>query len=249
MVARWAAVILALVPPGVYADRLIAARAGQLSGEMASGRFVKARLLVLGLQEVGADPHSLIPVRLADLDASIQRLSDRVKHPLPPHTAPGRQIDRAFHLIQLDRLDEAAELLAPWAESEPAAAGLLLAGVRRDQKRWDEAIRTYESVLLRLPRDALEARTIAYQGLAEALIAGGRPDEAETVLSQALQEMPQQAAHWHWQLGNYYFRGGRPLLARQHLGKARDLSPQTMGPRVTPILDSIRRSTPGCLFR
>jgi hypothetical protein len=247
---HWAAsLIIGFVPPWVYADRLIDVRVSQLQTALASGRFVKAQRLLRGLEEVGADPSAMTGGRLADVEHSIQRLMERVKYPLPADASVSRQIDRAFHLIQLDRLDEAAELLSPLSEQEPATAGLLLAAVRRDQKRWDEAIAAYRVVVDHLPLNAVEGRQTAFQGLTEALIAGGRPHEAEAILEQALREMPQLAAFWHWQLGQYYFRGGRPFLALEHLHRANELAPHTMGPRVAPLLESIRRATPGCLLR
>ncbi|MCX7701482.1 MAG: tetratricopeptide repeat protein, partial [Gemmataceae bacterium] len=248
-IALTAAATLALVPPGVYADQLIERRLPQVKTELRSGRFVKARRLILALRETGGNEVIAEVESLTELDRKIERLADRVKHPLPNSAPLGRRVERAFLLIQLDRLEEAAELLEPLAVDDPATAGLLLAGIRRDQKRWPEAVTVYRRVVEQLPATAQEARQTAFQGLAEALVAAGQPHDAEAVYRQALEQMPTQAAYWHWQLGQHFFRGGRPATALEHLHEAEKLDPTTVGPKVAPLLESIRRATPGCLLR
>jgi tetratricopeptide (TPR) repeat protein len=67
-------------------------------------------------------------------------------------------------LLDLDRRDEAAEEFRRVLESEPQnlLAGKLLAGIRRDQGRWGEALEIYRGLQLFYPENA-EVRTQVYQ--------------------------------------------------------------------------------------
>ena len=61
----------------------------------------------------------------------------------------------------------------------------------------------------------------AYDGWAEAARGAGRPADAERVLREALDRLPDRAAHFHLQLGRHYHDGGRPVPALEHLARGR----------------------------
>src|SRR5262249_5087383 len=139
-----------------------------------------------------------------ELEAGIAALREEVARPILPSTDPDGAYRRALQLAQLDRLDEAADLLG-----SPAAphALLLLAAVRQAQGRFDESEAAYRRVLAELRpagRDpaALGLCVRACDGLAFNARARGEPAAAEAVYRAALADRPdpQSRAYFHFQL-------------------------------------------------
>lgn len=159
----------ALVPPALYVIHLTGRQAATLPDLLARGRVTRAlsvteQICQLGRAElllpaderpVGGDPRagkrSIGELRV-QLRREVRELTDAVKLPLTPGAHP--IIRRARQFAQLDRLDEAEELLRPVA-GDDSAAMLLFAALLQDRQRWGESDEWYRSALARR-RTALE---------------------------------------------------------------------------------------------
>lgn len=247
---------LALVPPALYASAATAARTASANEWWATGRLAKADRALSGLCELGSaravaekPPGEIRRALRRDLD----RLESAAKFPLPPTAPPRARFARAEVLIQLDRLDEAADLLAPLAPGSPNAQ-MLLASVDRDRGRYAESAAGYEAVLARPVPDATqfpearETARLAFEGLAFVARADNRPADAEAALLRALGALPRDAAHFHFLLGRHYHDGGRPVRALEHLRRAAELDAR-FAARAAEIELAIRTSTPACVLK
>jgi hypothetical protein len=247
---------LAVVPCGLYAEAVIAARTEQARDLLDRERLVKAEGVLTGLVELGSDRPVLgrPPAEARqEVMKRIPRLRQAAAYPLPPAAPPADRLGRAFVLIQLDRLDEAAELLAPLAAGD-ATAELLLATVYRDQEKWaasDERFADALEKLLPLAAADPNARGMcrtAFEGLAFNARLDRRPADAERALTRGLEELPSEAAYFHFQLGRHYADGGRPGKAMDHFRRAADLDPGKYGKEVGEQTRSLRTHTPGCFL-
>lgn len=230
---RIAAMLLAAFPPAVFANRVIEAHQANFDQFHGTGRLVRARWELAGLVELGSRQRvgDDSPVEaLGHLDLLISSLAQR-----PPKATP----DYAFVLVSLDRLDEAATLLE---KLDTSTSRPLLGAVYRANGRWAEAEALYRQVLAASPD------RLAYEGLAEALVKLRRPAEAEATLREAIQELPGDAAHFHFRLGEHYANGGRPARAMSEFAESVSLDP-TLRPQVEPHERRLRTATPGCLLR
>jgi Tetratricopeptide repeat len=244
---------LALVPPALYASATTAARTASATEWLASGRVAKADRALAGLCELGSaravarkPPGELRRALVRELE----RLEIDARYPLPPTAPPRARFARAEALIQLDRLDAAAELLEPLAGAN-VNARMLLATVDRDRGHYAASAAHYEAVLAvavpdaaRFP-DARDTARLAFEGLAFCARADARPADAEATLSRALEALPADAAHFHFLLGRHYHDGGRPAKALEHLRRAVELDPK-LADRAAEIERAIRTSTPAC---
>jgi tetratricopeptide (TPR) repeat protein len=220
-----------------------------------SGRLVKADRVLAGLGELGSERHFAgKPPREAhqEVRKQIDRLTNAADTPLPASARPAARLERATVLLALDRLNEAAELLRPFAPVSPVAA-LLLATVYRDQERWADGDAEYTSALDRLlPRAASGRRAradcrLAFEGLAFNTRADRRPADAERALRRGLSELPDAAADFHYLLGTHYHDGGRPALALEHLRAAAELDPDRYRGPADELAREIRTTTRACL--
>lgn len=247
---------LALVPPAVYASAATTARAANATEWLATGRLAKAERALAGLCELGSastvakrPPGEIRRALLRDLE----RLESAAKFPLSPTAPPGARFARAEVLYQLDRLDEAAELLAPLAPGS-LNARILLATVDRERGHYAASAAGYEAVLARAVPDAAqfpaarETARLAFVGLAFVARADNRPADAEAALLRALDALPADAPHFHFLPGAHYHDGGRPVRALEHLRRATELDPQLAG-RAAEIERAIRTSTPACVLK
>jgi predicted Zn-dependent protease len=247
---------LALVPPALYASAATAARTASANEWWATGRLAKADRALAGLCELGSaravaekPPGEIRRALRRELD----RLESAAKFPLPPTAPPRARFARAEVLIQLDRLDEAADLLAPLAPGSPNAQ-MLLASVDRDHGHYVASAAGYEAVLARAVPDATqfpearETARLAFEGLAFVARADNRPADAEAALLRALDALPRDAAHFHFLLGRHYHDGGRPVRALEHLRRAAELDAR-FAARAAEIELAIRTSTPACVLK
>jgi tetratricopeptide (TPR) repeat protein len=250
--SRWqaaAALLIAALPPGVYAARLVDVRSAGMDTHASTGRLVRARGVLTGLNDIVGEP-AFVALR-RKLDQNIEAARKGVSRELSPKASISARLTRAFVFIQLDRAAEAEAILAPLSQSDSTAA-LLLAAVYRDQRRWTDAERTYRSVLeVQLPNvdensTAAEACTTAYDGLAESLQGLNRPRETSEVYREALMRLPGKRAYYHFKIGLHEANIGRSALALTHLAAAVRLDAK-FEPQAGPHMRRLRVETPICL--
>src|SRR5262249_25676554 len=114
-----AAMVLAIVAPGVYAARLVETRAAGLEAVAGTGRIVRARAFLEGLTELTGDPAAA--KRRRRLDQDIATAAKAVAGELSPEPSVSARLIRASALIHLDRAAEAEAVLLPLAETDPVA--------------------------------------------------------------------------------------------------------------------------------
>jgi tetratricopeptide (TPR) repeat protein len=249
--SRWqaaAAVVLATVPPGVYAERLVQVRSANLETFASTGRLVSARGILDGLIDLTGDRTAA--ERRQRLDQDIDAVAKSVARELSSTAPASARLTRAFAFIQLDRPVEAEAILLPLAESDPTA-GLLLGAVHRDRERWTDAERTYQRVLdVLLPqadRDprAADGCVTAYDGLAEARRSLDRPGDAARAYHEALDRLAGKGAYFHLQIGIHEANQGRSAAALGHFAEAVRLDPR-LEPQAAPHARRLRVNTPSC---
>ncbi|AMV26181.1 Tetratricopeptide repeat protein [Gemmata sp. SH-PL17] len=243
----------AVLPCGLFAEAVIAARTEQAGDLIQRERVARADAVLTGLIELGSDRPigKKLPAAIhKDLATVIPRLKRSGDQPRSANAKPSDQFNRALLMIQLDRLDEAAALLEALTANDTAT--LLLATVYRDQERWAESDELYSRVLEKMaPRTetnppAHEVCFTALEGLTFNARADRRPADAERVLKRGLDLLPDRAAHFHFQLGRHYHDGGRPGLALEHLREATRLAPTHFGEPTTKLIRQIETYTPAC---
>jgi hypothetical protein len=245
---------LALVPCGLYTELVIESRTATATEWLASSRLARAERQLRGLLELGSDrPVAGQPPQQVyrGLTEQVRRLERRAATPLPPQATPADRFARAEVCIQLDRLDEAADLLRPLTPQSRIAT-LLLATVERDRGNWAASEAAYQLVLDRLvpelphnPQAVSDCR-VAFEGLAFAARSAARPHDAERHLLRAIETLPSEAAHFHFLLGQHYADGGRPTAALEHLQTAARLDPPTYSEQAETLLRQLRTHTPAC---
>jgi tetratricopeptide (TPR) repeat protein len=248
---------IAIVPCGLYAEAAITARTATANEYIATGRLAKTEHVLIGLVELGSDrpvagkpPAELQRLVRQDLD----RLTKNASYPLSPVAPHESRFSRCVTLIQLDRLDEAAELVQPFAAEENPTAVLLLATIDRDRERWAASDVGYERALTHLlPKATTDASArgssrLAFDGLAYNARMDHRPADAERAFQRGLESLPGEAAYFHFQLGQHYANTGRPALAIEHLTKAAELDPAKHRDSANHIIQNLRTSTPMCVL-
>jgi tetratricopeptide (TPR) repeat protein len=266
---RWAAaalaVVVAVAAPAVYtggpgraspyggAHSLIDVQSRKAEDLLARTRPARAHAIVEGLCDVGS-PRPIAdeaPEALRnELRQALRAATAASKVPLPARVSPAARVERAQGLAMLDRLDEAERLVRPLA-ADNAAAALLLAAIWQEQKRWEESSRSYRHALVLLGQDpaAARARVQAYDGLAFNARERKAYQEAEAVYGEALAQIPEARAHFHFELGRHHRSGGRPGKALHHLQTAAQLDPERYAERASPLIQDLALHTPGCLLR
>jgi tetratricopeptide (TPR) repeat protein len=246
---------LAVLPCGMYAQAVTAARTREAADLIKQGRLFRAEGVVTGLCELGSErlvgDRSPAQARqwLAD---SLRGLRGDAEEPLPASASPDARLERAALLVKLERLDEAAAVLKPVVPGNDAAT-LMLAAVYSNQRRWAESDALYAATLerflsqARTDRAARDKCRAAFDGLAENARQGRRPADAEAALNRGLRELPADAAHYHFLLGRHYQDAGRFGLALDHLRTAARLDPAGVGKPADALIRQIRTATPGCL--
>lgn len=248
---------LALIPPALYTDAVAAARTEQVNELLARERLARGLPVLTGLCELGS-ARAVASKPPGDvrrlLTAHVEKLRKVAERPIAPSAPFRAKVERATLLVQIDRLDEAAALLEPFAPANVIAT-LLLATVYRDQERWAASDAMFAAALERLsPLAATDpgaraACVSALEGLAFNARADARPGDAERALARGLESFPTEAAFFHYQLGKHYHDGGRPARALEHLDAATRIDPAKYSGPAEKLARSIRTATPACLPR
>ena len=222
---------------------------------LARDRLIRAQIVIRGICELGSDlqigTEPPAQVRKA-LEARIQKLRQAADRPFSGSASPDARVNRAALMIQLDRFEDAEELLRPLTPDNNVAT-LLLATVYRDQERWPESDELYTTALEKLGPLAgteTEARAgcmTALDGLAFNARGDHRPNDAERVLRQGIELLPMEAAYFHFQLGRHYADGGRPHLAIECFRTAATLDRSKFGDVANQQIGRLQTHTHGCL--
>jgi hypothetical protein len=248
---------LALVPCALYAEAIVAGATKSAEEWATTGRYARAERVLVGLVELGSDRPvaGKPPAELRrELRKELDRLERMARSPLAEGASPQARLMRAEVLIQLDRLDEAADLLRPLA-AEHITATLLLAAVERDRGQWASSDELYEVALAELlPKADRDPRSrnmcrLCFDGLAYNARNDRRPADVERALQRGLEALPVDAAYFHFLLGQHYSNTGRPAPAIEHLTRATELDPASYRAPAERIIQHLRTATPGCALR
>jgi hypothetical protein len=251
----WLATALALVAvvglPGAYTYSLCKSTTAHVQKLLGQGQLARALQPLDALCAVGS------PLNIGDSQPAALRfrLHEQIRQSLvfinrrlPVNPPAPLVIERARILAMLDLLDDASQQLERLA-SPDANALVLLATIRQQQKRFAESNDAYRSALA-LPGQGNEAqRARIYDGLAFNAREMGDYRTAEQLYFEAMEALPGQVAHVHFQLGRHYHLGNRPASALWHLEEAIRLAPDEYGEQSRLLIKDIRENTPGCLLR
>jgi len=251
-----AGAILAMLPPLAFATRLAETRSTEAAADLETGRLAKASRTFWALQELGAS----VPVSaqspakwLEVLRPQMEALEQTASRPLARTATTSARIDRAFVLIQLNRLAEAEEVLKPAAVSGDIDASLLLAAVHRDEGHWVDSERLYRQLLDRAPYshgaglNRVDQMATAYDGLADVLTASGRWEEAGRVLRDARRRLSTKSSHYAFRLGVHDLDHGRPFSSLEWFDEAIRQDARYSA-RVEPLRRQALVRTPACLI-
>jgi hypothetical protein len=245
---------IAIVPCALYAEAVAQARCEDARDLLQRERLLRANRLLLGLADLGSQQ----PIDGKAAKQWRRYLRERLPYlervatkPLPATATEHQRLARVTLLVQLDRLETAAQVLQGMDLREDTTA-LLLASICRDQQKFNESDRLFAMVLERCSADAQRKDAgqncmIALQGLSFNARQTARATEVEPILRRGLEILPQQAGYFHLQLGKHYAEAGLPFRARQHFEQARSLEPTKYGHEAEVMLRRIRSSTPACL--
>ncbi|MES1213001.1 MAG: hypothetical protein ABUL64_00305, partial [Singulisphaera sp.] len=256
-VGPWAmvAALVAVALPAVYALDLCRKQATQAADLLDRRQLVAAARQLERLRAIGSS-YPLHGAALPDMARKVARsvaaLEERVARLDPQALDPDATVDAARSMAMLDRGEAARQLLTPLADSR-ADASLLLAALLQERKDWEESTASYERAV-QLLRDAPDARgktagmVQAFDGLAYNAREVGQYREAEEYYLLGLRELPDAAAHFHFQLGRHHHAGGRPVRAIEHLQAAVTLGPEAYGQQAAAIIRQLAAGSPGCLL-
>lgn len=249
------AVGAAIALPAVFINDLIGKQTVLASDLLARQQLVAADRVIARLCAAGSNR----PLRGAEpttvrrkLARTIRALEQRVDRANPAAFDAQQTIELARTLAMLDRAAAAQELLEPLA-GERADAALLLAATLQEQQIWEASLAQFASAA-RLLRDMPDSaqRTAglvqAIDGIAFCERELGRFREAQQSYEAGLRELPNAAAHFHFQLARHHQLGGRPTTAMAHLQQAATLDPQGYGSQSAALIRQLAAGSPGCLL-
>ncbi|HWB00675.1 MAG TPA: hypothetical protein VG713_19410 [Pirellulales bacterium] len=255
--AIWTTVAVgaAIALPAVFINDLIGKQTVLASDLLARQQLVAADRVIARLSAAGSNR----PLRGAEpttvrrkLARTIMALEQRVDRADPAALDAQQTIELARALAMLDRAAAAQALLEPLA-GERADAALLLAATLQEQQIWEASLAQFASAA-RLLRDMPDSaqRTAglvqAIDGIAFCERELGRFREAQQSYEAGLRELPNAAAHFHFQLARHHQLGGRPTTAMAHLQQAATLDPQGYGSQSAALIRQLAAGSPGCLL-
>ncbi|MFL5245153.1 MAG: tetratricopeptide repeat protein [Gemmataceae bacterium] len=249
------AIGLAVVPCAMYTETALADRTQEAARLLANERLVKAEGIVTGLCELGSNRPigTAAPIKMRKrLAATVAELRWQVDQPFfSAADMPADRVSRAVVFVRLERLDDAAALLRPIVPDNDTAS-LMLAAVYQNQERWAESDALFAATLKKMlplastQEAARAACRTALDGLADNARFDDRPADVEAFLNRGLQQLPEDAAHYHFLLGRHYHENGRFSLALDHLRTAAQLDVPNLSQPTDDLIRRIRTSTPGC---
>jgi hypothetical protein len=248
-------VFVLLVLPGAHCVHLAQNSTQEANRLLEETRLARAMPLLNALAAVRS-PFAVAgesPVGLrVQLSEQLRLFRAATQRPLPSRVPAQELFERARMLAMLDELESAAQLLEPLA-NQPATLPLL-ATIYQKMGQFDRSDRCLRQALqwLATQPDSVERRNQqrqCYDSLAFNAREARRFTDAEAVYREALEQLPTDQAHFHFQLGRHHHEGGRPLTALIHLRRAAELDADRYGHQATGLIQHIEQHTPGCLLR
>lgn len=249
-------VALALAASAQYGAWIGHKRLGQVEELLSNQQLARAYLTLDAICLAGgAGPiRQQSPLELREaLAEQLLTLDQWLRRPQPARLPPAAVVERARALAMLDRLQEATVSLEPLKGKDLQASlylGIVLQ-LRGQPAASDRVFLLAKPVLTqRLPAaSAQNSLKGVYDAMAFNARARGDYRAAEMLYHEALKQLPDHQAHFHFQLGRHYHQGNRLPQAREHLGRAAALGPETHAAAAAALLQHHDWHTPGCLLR
>jgi hypothetical protein len=251
--------VVAVVLPGVWADKLAKENTDAAQDELAARRMARALPLIDGVCDL--DPKREIIEQRGNLTmpAARKRLADDLKglaedlaRTDPTRLKPSDRLLYADTLVSLDRPAEAEPILRELMPVFPPA-GLSLARTLHQMRRYDESdAAAREWLIAGLPHAAKNGKVrqdcvAGFDLLGENATKRGQNAGREAVLQEGLQKMPGEEAYFRFQLGRHYKLSGRPVEAVRELEAAVRLD-KRYEPAAATMIREMRELTPACLI-
>lgn len=229
----FACLLLACIPPALYALRLTQLQREKLRGQMDRNLVVPTleSIAILGqLSGWGGEEgkrNSLERMKLTKVAEQFARL---VAQPLSDDAPDRQKWEHAIAWVRLGQPMRAQAILGSLAEADPMAL-LFAASLDRFDGRWPQALTRYEELLNR-PTGTYSSddRYAIHEGLAEALQGLGRFAELSALWEGALIEFPAKAGTIRFNLAMAEASRGRYRQALNELDAAQVASPSMKEP-------------------
>jgi hypothetical protein len=248
---------VAVVLPGVWADKLAKEMGDAVVDELAARRITRAARLVDGVCDLDPfrterinGPKHLVEFR-GELAQRQKRLTELVAARTPVTLHSNDLLQYSTDLLSLDRLAEAEAVLRELVRTMPPA-NLPLARVLHLQGRYAESDAAARELLAAgLPAVGTKpsigkACLDAYDLLAENATKRGSNPDREAALKEGLANLPAEEAYFRFQLGRHYKLSGRPVEAARELNEAVRLD-DSYRPSADALIRELRELTPACL--
>lgn len=252
-------VAVAVVLPGVWAEKLAKENTAAAQNELAAQRMARALPLIDGVCDldpareiVEAGGNLKMPAARKRLTDDLKAIADQLASTNPSGLKPSDRLSYADALVSLDRPAEAEPILRELVPVLPPA-GLSLARTLHQMGRYEESDAAARGWLAAgLPHAGKNPKVRAdcragFDLLAENATKRGSHPDREAALTEGLEKLPADAAYYHFQLGRHFKLTGRPHDAVRELNEAMRLDKQ-YEPAAGAILRDIRESTPACLI-
>lgn len=246
----------AILIPAAYADSVSRELQEQLGEALASQRIVHSLHLARTLLMIAprAEVHELSLTELArELDSHVRALDASLARPQTSSTTPREAGQKVAILIQLERNQEALDLLQellPWPETGPIAldyCGLCCQRLGRwkESRDWYEKSRqTWERIPANDQRT--QALVSAYLGIAYAERQMDHPVNAQKAYASALKIRP--SAEIHFLLARLHEQQEQTASARYHLDQALTIAPGEFQSEARELLHKMSLTHFGCLL-
>ncbi len=248
--------VVGLVLPGVWAEKLTSETVPLMSIDLAKGRLVRASRHLEALLDLapdrnlpsGSESRTLTEIKRR-LNADLARVSERVSSPPKESAKWAEKIEYANDLVSLDRLEDAEKVLVKLSANPVAQRKL--SEVYQLQKRYPESDAVLRSFLSEgLPRTDKPAVRIAcieaFDALANNAAEQRHYNQVEAILNEAIEKLPNDEAHFRYELGLHYKMRNRPLDATRELNEAIRID-GTLAPVAEPLIRNLKEQTPACL--
>jgi tetratricopeptide (TPR) repeat protein len=248
-------VIVAVALPALYLQSRLGELTTQAERWVSNQRIWRAWQLTTALVDVGSRRpiFDRMPEHVAaSLETRLNELLTAVSTPLADNPSDKLRLARARQLAALDEYNSAEAVLANLPQRIPSAA-LLLGAIQQEQNQWLASNESCHGALELIERSRQsDDQSAAMQWQACDALCGNFErlqlySNAEAVLMEALDTVPQCSTQIHLRLAEHYRTMGRTEAAMDQLLAARHLS----GSNSTAIdraIEQLHAGTAGCLL-